>query len=138
MRRQPVQLAQALQAEPVGAVHERVARIGQRDTRSTINGYVKFNGLKIGAGWLHRKNDGSATTPKSDLWYLGAAYPLTPSFVVDAELFRLKFKDSSNKATLGAVRGTYSLSSSTCQSARRASCCRHWCRHSSPPIPRFA
>lgn len=81
-----------------------------KDTRSTINGYVKFNGLKIGAGWLHRKNDGSVTTPKSDLWYLGAAYPLTPSFVVDAELFRLKFKDSSNKATLGAVRGTYSLS----------------------------
>ena len=84
-----------------------------KDRRSMLNGYVKFSELKLGAGLLHRTNDGSATTPKSDLWWLGAAYAVAPTFVLDGALFRLKFDNSSNKATLAAVRGTYSLSRRT-------------------------
>jgi len=68
---------------------------------------------KIGAGVIHRKNDASAATPKSDLVYLGAAYPVTPLFILDGELAQLKFMDSANKARLFALRGTYLFSKRT-------------------------
>ncbi|MFZ4288770.1 porin [Variovorax sp. HJSM1_2] len=83
------------------------------DKRTTVNGYVKFGGLKIGAGLVHRNNEGSATTPRSDLYFIGASYPVTPAFVVDAQYSQLKFKDSGNKALMGVLRGTYNLSKTT-------------------------
>ena len=52
-------------------------------------------------------------TPRSDLWYLGAAYNLTPAFMLDGQLHQLRFKDSDNKATLLGLRGTYSFSKRT-------------------------
>jgi len=52
-------------------------------------------------------------TPKSDLVYLGAAYPVTPLFILDGELAQLKFMDSANKARLFALRGTYLFSKRT-------------------------
>lgn len=83
------------------------------DRRTTLNGYVKFGGLKIAGGLIKRHNEGSATTPRSDLLFIGASYPITPAFSVDAQLSQLKFKDSANKAKLGIVRGNYSLSKRT-------------------------
>ena len=74
---------------------------------------MKLSGLKVSAGLLRRDNDGNAATPRSDLWYLGAAYNVTPAFVLDGQLHQLRFKDSVNKATLVALRGTYSLSKRT-------------------------
>ncbi|HEX2009357.1 MAG TPA: porin [Roseateles sp.] len=84
-----------------------------KDRRATAAGWVKFDALKLGAGLIARRNDASATTPKSNLWYLGAAYSVTPQFVIDGELFRLDYKRSANEATLFALRGTYSLSKRT-------------------------
>ena len=84
-----------------------------KDTRTSLNGYLKFGDAKIGAGVIHRKNDASAATPKSDLVYLGAAYPVTPLFILDGELAQLKFMDSANKARLFALRGTYLFSKRT-------------------------
>jgi len=81
-----------------------------KDRRSTAAGWVKFDALKLGAGLISRRNDASATTPRSDLWYAGAAYSITPTFVLDGEFFKLDFKDSANQATLFALRGTYNLS----------------------------
>ncbi|WP_082855228.1 porin [Paraburkholderia phytofirmans] len=83
------------------------------DTRLSANGYFNVGRLKVGGGLLHRNNEGSAATPKSDLWYLGAAYTLTPSWIVDGEAFRITFKNSDNKATMGVVRATYVLSKRT-------------------------
>ncbi len=84
-----------------------------KDRRATVDGWVKFDALKLGAGLIRRDNDGNAATPKSDLWYLGAAYAVTPNVTLDGELFKLKFKDSANAATLLALRGTYALSKRT-------------------------
>lgn len=84
-----------------------------KDTRTSLNGYGKFGTLKLAAGLLRRENDANPVTPKSDLWYVGASYPVTAQFVVDGEAFRLRFKSSANKATLSVVRGTYNLSKRT-------------------------
>lgn len=85
-----------------------------RDRRSTVTGWFKpAAGLKLGAGLISRRNDASATTPRSDLWYLGAAYNLSPQWVLDGELFRLDYKNSANRATLFALRSSYSLSKRT-------------------------
>lgn len=82
------------------------------DRRTTVNGFVKVAALKIGGGLIRRKNDASPT-PRSDLYFLGGAYPVTPAVIVDGELFQLKVKDSANRATLVALRATYSLSKRT-------------------------
>ena len=70
-----------------------------KDTRTIANAYVKFGALKLAGGLLKRDNEGSATTPRSDLWYAGAAYPVG-LWTFDAELFRLKFKGSDNAANM--------------------------------------
>jgi predicted porin len=82
------------------------------DTRVSANGYVKLGNLKVGAGLIRRDNEASAATPRSDLWYFGAAYVVSV-IVIDGELFRLKVKNSGNRATLAALRGTYNLSKRT-------------------------
>ena len=83
------------------------------DTRTGVNGYVKFGGLKLGGGLLRRKNEASVTTPKSDLWYLGATYAASPQVTLESQLSSLKFKDSANKASLLVVRGFYHFSKRT-------------------------
>lgn len=82
------------------------------DTRTVLNGYVMFGNLKLAAGVIRRNNEGSAT-PKSDLWHVGAAYPIAAGWILDGELFRLDFKDSANAATLATARATYQLSKRT-------------------------
>jgi predicted porin len=84
-----------------------------KDTRLSANGYAKLGAFKLGAGLIRRDNDASVATPRSDLTYLGVAYNVTPLLVVDGELFRLKFKDSSNKSTMAAARATYNFSKRT-------------------------
>lgn len=82
------------------------------DSRATLNGYVKFGQVKVGAGVIHRNNEASAT-PKSDLYFIGGNYAVTPAFTFDAEVFRLDTKDSPNDATLVAARATYNFSKRT-------------------------
>ena len=84
-----------------------------KDRRSTVDGWAKFGGLKIGAGLIARDNEASAATPRSNLWYVGAAYGLTPALVLDGQVFKLDFKNSANEAKLVAVRATYSFSKRT-------------------------
>lgn len=83
------------------------------DRRTSLNGWARFGALKLAGGVVARDNQGSATTPKSDLWYLAAAYDVTPALVLDGEWLNLKFKNSANQADLYVVRGVYSLSKHT-------------------------
>ena len=85
-----------------------------KDRRATVAGWVKVaDVVKIGAGVISRRNEGSAATPRSDLWYLGASYAVTPLLTLDAQYFNLNFKDSVNEAGLFAVKATYALSKRT-------------------------
>ena len=84
------------------------------DTRLMVNGYVKFSGAKLAGGVIRRSNDGSATKPNSDLWYLGASYPLSATWSIDGTYTKLSYKDIANfDSTLIAVRSLYKTSKST-------------------------
>jgi predicted porin len=83
------------------------------DTRITLDGYVRVAGIKLGGGVIRRDNEGSATTPRSDLSFFGASWPVTPALTVDAQVARLKYKGSPNSADLLVLRGNYALSKRT-------------------------
>jgi predicted porin len=94
---------------PIGSGADKDARIG-------VNGYVRFAGLKVGAGWLGRHvetNSISAPDVRSNLYYLGAQYFVTPSFVMDGEGFRIVVREQDARATMATVRATYFLSKAT-------------------------
>lgn len=84
-----------------------------QDKRVSANGYLKLGTLKLAGGLIRRDNDGNPAARRSDLWYVGAAYPVTSQLAIDGQLFRLDFKGSANEATLAAIRATYSLSKRT-------------------------
>lgn len=84
------------------------------DARLMVNGYVNLAHLKIGAGLIRRSNDGSATKPQSDLWYLGASYPLSSVWTVDGTLVKLSYKNIDGyDSTLLAMRSLHKLSKRT-------------------------
>jgi len=84
-----------------------------KDRRISANGYVKLGEGQLSAGVIRRNNDASPLTPRSDLWYVGGSYPVLPALTLDAQLFRLGYRNSRNGATLAAVRATYNLSKRT-------------------------
>ncbi len=82
---------------------------GRKDDRLSLSGYMLFERTKLGAGVIRRNNDGSPT-PRSDLWYAGAAYDITPAFTLAGQMYYLRYHNSDNKALLWAMRGTYAFS----------------------------
>ncbi|WP_397474606.1 porin [Pusillimonas sp.] len=98
-----------------------------KDIRWTINGYVKFDALKIGALYLNRKNEGgilSNPVPgagsrtlgnRSDLWSLSATYQFTPAFALDGAVNHLNYKNASDssKTWQYVARVRYALSKRT-------------------------
>ncbi len=83
----------------------------QTDTRTLLNGFVKFGSTKVGAIFLRRDNEGSAT-PKSDIYSLGVTHPIGP-VVLDASYSTLRVKNSSDEASIFAARALYNLSKRT-------------------------
>lgn len=81
------------------------------DERSTLNGYLKANTIKLGAGILHRKNT-SAASFSSNLAYVGVNYP-SGAWSFDGQISRLNIIGRDNDATLLALRATYALSRRT-------------------------
>ncbi|MHA7685187.1 porin [Cupriavidus sp. PET2-C1] len=79
------------------------------DDRLLVSGYVLLSQAKLGAGVIRRDNDGSST-PRSELWYGGAAYDVTPALTLAGQVYYLKFHNSGGKAILYALRGSYALS----------------------------
>lgn len=65
------------------------------DKRLMLNGYVK-----VGAGVMDRTTDAVTGLTESDLYFLGASYPLTPLLALDAQVARRDQKRSANDATL--------------------------------------
>lgn len=89
-----------------------LTRSSLKDDRLAVGGYMLLPRAKLGMGLLHRNNEGSVT-PRSDLWFAGVAYDVTPKFVLAGEVYYLKFRHSPNRSWLGAVRGMYSFSKRT-------------------------
>lgn len=84
------------------------------DERLHLGGYVKIADAKIGAGLLRRDNDGDAVKPRSDMWYLGAAYPLTKALTLDGQVMNLRYRNVADyDSTLVTARLVYSFSKRT-------------------------
>ena len=87
-----------------------------KDLRMQLNGWANIFGVKIGGGWVGRHVDTETpATPNvhSNLFYLGAAYAITPAFTLDGEVYRITNAQQDARATMGTLRGTYSLSKAT-------------------------
>jgi predicted porin len=78
------------------------------DTRVTVNGYVKFAGLKVGVGWLNRKVETSTTKVEQDTTWLQAAYPFG-QFVLDGGIVHVNNKDQHADANMYVLRGVYNF-----------------------------
>jgi predicted porin len=87
-----------------------------KDVRAQVSGYAKFGDAKIGAGWLNRRvTTDSAAVPdvRSNLFFVGASYFVTPAFLVDGEVYRIVNNEHDTRATMGTLRATYLLTKRT-------------------------
>ncbi|WP_020203796.1 porin [Cupriavidus sp. WS] len=85
----------------------------RKDDRLSLSGFANVGRAKLGGGWIRRDNDGNPATPRSDLWYGGLSYAVTPAFSIDGEVLFLRYHDSANKAWLYAARANYAFSKRT-------------------------
>ncbi|ASW00914.1 porin [Paraburkholderia aromaticivorans] len=84
-----------------------------KDARTHVSAYAQYAGAKIGAGWLGRRvaTDSPAVPDvRSNLFFIGASYTVTPALLVDGEVFRIVNSDHDSRATMGTLRTTYLLS----------------------------
>lgn len=87
---------------------------GAKDRRTGVNAYFFVGEMKVGLGVLDRRTDAAGNvSTRSDLWYLGASYPLSQTWIVDAQVSRLDVKDSANDVDLVVARLTCQLSRRT-------------------------
>lgn len=87
-----------------------------KDARIQLDGWAKLYGIRIGGGWLGRRvSTASAALPDihSDLFYLGASYPVTPALFLEGEVYRIVNTQQDARATMTTLRTTYFLSKRT-------------------------
>ncbi|MGF6773998.1 putative porin [Paraburkholderia sp. GAS199] len=87
-----------------------------RDVRTQLNAYAKFSGVKFDAGWLGRRvepGEGGPASVRSDLYFAGVSYLVTPAFQVEGEAFRMINQQHDTRATMGMLRAAYFLSKRT-------------------------
>jgi len=83
------------------------------DSRAHLGAYTRFGAWRLAAGTVVRNNEGSATTPRSNLYYFDGAYKLTPVVTLDGLAGRLDYKNSGNDSTLVMLRAIYDFSKRT-------------------------
>jgi len=106
-----------------GVVPVSMIGSGNRDTRLMLDGYLRYGDLTVGAVWLNRKVESSvATMPgiTSNQYVLQAAYRATTALTIDGLVQRIVNRDEDTRATMEAVRATYSLSKRTALYAQAA------------------
>lgn len=81
------------------------------DTRNYLSAFYKIGNFKLGGGYLHRENQGSAA-PKSHYMNLGGTYVAGP-VTLDVQYGRLDVKQSPSDAQMIAARAMYHLSKRT-------------------------
>ncbi|SAL59110.1 porin [Caballeronia arvi] len=87
-----------------------------KDARTHVSAYAQYSGAKIGLGWLGRRvvtDSPAIPNARSDLFFVGASYFVTPAFIVDGEVYRIVNSDHDTRATMGTLRTTYQLSKRT-------------------------
>jgi predicted porin len=80
------------------------------DRRITVNGYVYLGPAKLGAGVIGRKTAAATGVVESNLYYLGASYPLTGQLTLDAQAARKDVKDAGDDTNMLVARLSYAFS----------------------------
>jgi len=83
----------------------------QTDTRNILSGWVQLSTTKLGAGIIHRDNEGSVT-PISNIVFAGTETMLG-KWQIDLQVSKLKYADSANAAAVFAARSMYWFSKQT-------------------------
>jgi len=87
-----------------------------KDSRAHVSGYVKWNDAKLSAGWINRQvviDSTAIPSARSNLFFIGGAYSLTPALLIDGQLYRIVNPTHDTRASMAALRATYFLSSRT-------------------------
>lgn len=99
-----------------GVATTPITSSGDTDTRIQANAYVNYFGVKVSGGWLGRwvePGNAAVASARSNIYYIGAQYFVTPAFIVDGAVYRVINDQHDTRATLGTVRSTYLLSKAT-------------------------
>ncbi|KWF32787.1 hypothetical protein WL88_25955 [Burkholderia diffusa] len=94
-----------------------------KDARVQLNGYTKLGKLRLGGGWIGRRvvtNNATSPDARSNLFFVGASYQLTPFVLLDGEAYRIVNAQQDSRGTLGTLRCTYLLSKRTAVYAQTA------------------
>ncbi|MGU7769973.1 porin [Burkholderia sp. MR1-5-21] len=87
-----------------------------KDARVHVSAYAQAAGARIGAGWIGRRvttDSPAAPGARSNLFFVGASYTFTPSFIVDGEGYRIVNSAHDTRATMATLRTTYLLTKRT-------------------------
>lgn len=87
-----------------------------KDIRAQVSAYAKLGKTKLGIGWLNRRVEPGADTVasvRSNLFFVAAAYNVTPAFIVDGAVYHIANAQHDTRATMGTLRTTYLLSKRT-------------------------
>jgi predicted porin len=82
------------------------------DKRTIVSGWARMGPAKVSGGVLHRDRE-TATSRKSNLYYIGASHPLTAVLTLDGEVSRQDVKNSPDDANMVIARLVYWLSKRT-------------------------
>ncbi|MDW3688862.1 porin [Cupriavidus sp. CV2] len=100
-----------------GGTGSQLPNSSQTDTRSLINGYVKFGTATVGAGYLHRINHGFVApgvfNKSSDYWWIGGVYLPVPQVSLDLQYGHLGVSGTQLGASVIAARASYLFSKRT-------------------------
>jgi predicted porin len=82
------------------------------DTRTIVSGWAKLGPAKVSGGVLHRDRQ-TDSSRKSNLYYVGASYPLAPTLFLESEVSRTDVKHSADDTNMFIARVVYYLSKRT-------------------------
>jgi predicted porin len=83
------------------------------DRRITLNGWAMLGETKIGGGVIARRTEAATGLGESNLYYLGASYPIQPQLVLDAQLAYRNAKNSDADVKMAVARLMYFMSKRT-------------------------
>lgn len=93
-----------------GAAPVPMTSSADSDRRISLGAFAQLEQIRIGAGWIGRKVDTNAADVRSNLYYLGATYPIGNAIVLDGQLLRMVNKDQDRNATGLVLRSMYKFS----------------------------
>jgi predicted porin len=83
------------------------------DSRAHLAGYARFGAWRLATGAVIRNNEGSALTPRSNLYYVDGAFKAAPAVTIDGLVARLDYRNSGNDTNMYMLRAIYDFSKRT-------------------------